>query len=185
MSKFFTSDFHLEHKNIMMFQPASRKGDNLEQMKDMIFTNISEQMKPGDDLYNLGDFSFGTFEQIENALITINKMRINHHFVFGNHDRRIMESPQLQCYFSSVSGEKTITVDKKVIIMSHFKKAVWDRAHYGSIHLHGHGHADYQPIFDRAIDVGIDTRAAGDMKMYPIEDVMRIASYSTVKTKHH
>lgn len=181
---FFTSDHHWYHRRIQEYCPYSRKGDTPEQMTEMILNNVSEQLKPGDVLYNIGDVSFGTFEQTEKALLDIKHMGIKHHLILGNHDRRIRESSALRDYFESVSDMKVITVGKQVFDLCHMKKTTWDRARYGAIHLHGHSHSTYQPVFDKCLDVGIDSRAFGDMKMYHIDEVLKIMKFCE-SGKHH
>ena len=170
---FFTSDFHLWHKRIQEYCPHSRKGDTPEQMTDMILTNVSEQTKPGDVIYNLGDFSFGTFEQTENALCKIFSMGIKHHLILGNHDKRIRDSEMLKSNFESVGDMKVITLGKQVIIMSHFAYSIWDRKHYGSWHFYGHSHGGFQQE-GKCMDVGLDTRPCGDMTLWSLEEVSKI-----------
>ena len=172
---FFTSDWHLNHRKIQEYCPFSRKGDTPEQMTEMILENISSQTKPGDVIYNMGDVSFGTFDQTLDTLSKIKKMRVAHHLVLGNHDHRIRKDQVLQSKFDSVADMNTITIAKQVIVMCHFSMSIWDRKHYGAIHLHGHGHAAYQlPSTDKKMDVGIDSRPAGDMTLWPYEKIIDI-----------
>ena len=180
---FWSSDWHIFHKRIQEYCPYTRQGETPEQMTEMIIHNISTQVKPGDVIYNLGDVSFGTEDQTESALKQIKKMRVQHHLIFGNHDKAIRKSQKLQDQFTSISDIKEITIDKQVFVMSHMKMTTWNRSSYGSIHLHGHLHSTYQPNFDRALDVGIDTR--GGMKMYSYEEVMSIMSFCKRQQFHH
>lgn len=181
---YFSADFHLFHRKIKEYCPHSRKGDNPDQMSEMILNNISEQTNPGDIIYNIGDVSFGTFDQTEYALKQIKKMRVQHHLIFGNHDKKIRDSFVLCDYFDSVQDIKSVTINKQFIVMSHMKMTTYDRARYGAIHLHGHTHSTYQPNFDKSMDVGIDTRQAGDMKMYSLEEVLKIMVFCD-NGKHH
>lgn len=181
--KFFTSDWHLYHKKIQEYCPSSRKGDTPEQMTDMILTNVSEQAKPGDEIFNVGDVSFGTFEQTEKALLDIKRMGINHHLILGNHDKRIRDSSVLRACFESVGDMKAITLGKQVIIMSHFAYSIWDRKHYGSWHFFGHSHGGYQQE-GKCMDVGLDTRPVGDMKMWTYDELAAIMKFQPTG-KHH
>lgn len=174
---FFTSDWHLYHKKILEYCPHSRKGINSDQMSAMLLENIYEQTKSGDVIYNVGDVSFGTFEQTECALKSIKMMGVSHHLVYGNHDHNIRKSSILQGFFSSVGDMKTIKIGKNVFDLCHMKKTTWDMCRYGSIHIHGHSHSTYQQVFDKCLDVGIDTRASGDMKMYSLDAVLGIMKF--------
>ena len=181
---FFTSDWHLWHRRIQEYCPASRKGDTPEEMTELILSNIEEQTKPGDVIYNIGDVSFGTVEQTVEALKRILNLGVKHHLILGNHDKRIRENDEINYLFDSVQDALTINFGKQVFDLCHMQKTTWDRARYGAIHLHGHTHSTYQPIFDKCLDVGIDTRAAGDMKMYHVDDVLKIMKFCE-SGKHH
>ena len=184
MNYYFTSDFHLWHKKIAEYCPYSRKGDTPDHMTEIILNNISEQTKPGDVIYNIGDFSFGSFEQTQSALLKINKMGVKHHLILGNHDKRIRDSSVLCAYLDSVGDMKTFSIGKQVFDLCHMRKTTWERARYGAIHLYGHSHSQYQSVFDKSLDVGIDSRASGDMKMYHLDEILNIMKFC-VSGKHH
>lgn len=172
---FYTSDWHLYHKNIKEFCPHSRKGDTPEQMSEMILENIFKQTRPGDIIYNLGDVSFGTAEQTTTALTKINKMRIVHHLILGNHDHRIKKDNNIGQLFDSVDNLKTINVNKQAVVLCHFPMRSWDRMHHGSFMLHGHTHGSLSTP-GRIMDVGIDTRPCGDMTLWSHEEIVKILS---------
>lgn len=180
---FYSSDWHLFHKKIQEYCPYSRKGDTPEQMTEMILENISAQTRPGDVIYNMGDVSFGTFDQTLEALSKIKKMRVAHHLVLGNHDHRIRKDQVLQSKFDSISDINTVSVGRQVIVMCHYPMSVWDRAHYNSWQLFGHSHGSHQAT-GKSMDVGIDTRPGGDMTLWSHEEVKRIMDAQS-NIKHH
>lgn len=180
---YFSSDWHLFHKKIQEYCPFSRKGNTPEQMTKMILENISSQTKPGDVIYNMGDVSFGSFDQTLDVLSKIKKMRVAHHLVLGNHDHKIRKDQVLQSKFDSVADMNTITITKQVIVMCHFSMSLWDRKHYGAWHLFGHSHGGYQ-VPGKSMDVGIDTRPCGDMTMWSFEEVKQIMDRES-SGKHH
>ena len=181
---FFSSDWHFFHKKIAEYCPHSRKGDTPEQMTDMILSNIRDQTVPGDILYNLGDVSFGTFGQTRDALKSIQKMQISHHLILGNHDRRIRSSSELRSLFSTVKDMDSLKIQSNNFVLCHFPMATWDRKNYGSIHLHGHTHGGFvQP--GKCMDVGIDTRTSGDMKMWSLEEILKIMSFEKTGYDYH
>ncbi|ASD50509.1 phosphoesterase [Acidovorax phage ACP17] len=170
---YFTSDLHAFHKNIMKFCPATRHGDNVSEMTSILLDQINKTVKPGDTLYNLGDVSFGSAAQTEGFLGAIACR--NHHLVYGNHDQVIRKSPKLQSLFASVQTELTITHRKVEIYMHHFPHRSWDKSHYGAFHLYGHHHGALEDEpWGRSMDVGIDARPFGDMKVWHIDEVFQI-----------
>jgi calcineurin-like phosphoesterase family protein len=48
-----------------------------------------------------------------------------------------------------------ITVEGYRLVLCHYPLAVWNRRHYGSVHLHGHSHGALASIGMR-LDVGVD-----------------------------
>jgi len=184
---FFTSDWHFWHKNVAIHCPNTRYGDTPDQIVDNILTNIFEQTRPGDTLYNTGDASFGTADQTWIALSKIRDMGIDHHLIFGNHDKKIRADQKMQTLFSSCSDKKLIKIGKKEIVLSHcpFAAGQWDSAHYGSYHFHGHTHGGFsQPGF-RSFDVGIDARPTGDMKLWSFDELDEILKVIPVIRRHH
>lgn len=185
-NEFFSSDWHMYHKKIKEYCPHTRRGDTLEQMVDMILTNISEQTRPGDVLYNVGDVSFGTADQTWHAMKKIQDMGIEHHLIMGNHDKTIRSDQSLQTLFDSVQDKKIIVVGRTQIVLSHipFACGMWDSAHYGSWHFYGHAHGSYS-MEGKCMDVGIDTRPTGDMKMWSYEELKVIMDRQPVIKIHH
>jgi calcineurin-like phosphoesterase family protein len=43
----------------------------------------------------------------------------------------------------------------ETIILCHYAMRVWDRSHYGSMHLYGHSHG-HLPDYGKSMDVGVD-----------------------------
>jgi len=82
---YFTSDWHLFHKRIQQFCPFSRKGSTLEEMNEMIIQNVITTVPEGGDLWNLGDITFGKYDETKKLLRRIAD-HCNHHLILGNHD---------------------------------------------------------------------------------------------------
>lgn len=111
-------------------------------------------VQPFDHVWHLGDFAFrnksGEVEPIFDALNGIK------HFVIGNHDdKHVLRLP-----WASQQAYKELKLDGLHIVLSHYAIVSWNRAHHGSIHLHGHHHGSLKqnclPFSDRRIDVGVD-----------------------------
>ena len=54
---YFTSDFHISHTNIIKF--CSRPYTDVQDMNKQLIDNWNNTVKSEDDIYNLGDFTFG------------------------------------------------------------------------------------------------------------------------------
>jgi len=150
-------------------------------MTEMIVDNIISKVPKGGILWNLGDVSFGRSEETAQMLKRIAD-HCEHHLIFGNHDHGIEKHSQ---YFKSMQHDTQIKVGKRTFILHHFEKKIWDRAHHGTYHLFGHAHSQYQPdMTRRCMDVGIDTRAGGDMKPYSFDEICAILD-PIEPIKHH
>ncbi len=162
MSKrYFTSETHFYHRKILQYCPDSRPFDSIEQMNEGLVERWNETVGVQDDIYHLGDFSFGTREQTEQIL---SRLKGNIHLIRGNHDRAF-DSSVLRNYLASIQDYKEFPTKKFgiALIMFHFRILDWNKKHYGSWHLFGHAHGNsghHETLAtDRCMDVGIDTRA--------------------------
>lgn len=170
MSVFFSSDHHFNHKNIRQFCPHTRKGETVERMNEMMIQAHNDRVSPKDTVHFIGDFSFGSAEE---TLAILRQMNGQKHITLGNHDKVIRSDAKIQAQFSSVAEYRSISVDKQRIILCHFPMARWDAMHYGAFHFHGHTHGDYKGE-GKIMDVGIDTRPAGDMAPWSWEELRDI-----------
>ena len=144
----FTSDLHLDHKNILKYCP-NRKFNSITEMNDGIISNWNSRVKSTDTVFVLGDFAFTNFRRMKEFR---NQMNGTIHLILGNHDAEFPEG-----LFASVRDYREITVDGQMIVMSHYPFVVWNRSHRGSYNLHGHCHGTL-PDDKHALrmDVGID-----------------------------
>jgi len=179
---YFTSDWHLFHKRIQQFCPFSRKGSTLEEMNELIIYNVINTVPEGGDLWNLGDITFGKYDETKKLLRRISD-HCNHHLILGNHDDE--SELRFMGVFASIQDYKKLKIGKTSYILCHFPIESWDSSRYGSTHLHGHRHSNYQqPNTGKCMDVGIDTRAAGDMKPYSLEEIRKCLQFETRSTHH-
>jgi len=95
----FFSDPHYNHKNIVRGTTSWEISDNnsgvnklrdfdtLEEHNETLIKNINSLVKYDDEVYCLGDWSFGGHEQIKKFRDRLECMSI--HLIFGNHDQHI------------------------------------------------------------------------------------------------
>lgn len=202
---YFTSDTHYGHANICRgtskwearseedFQQNTRDFNTLEEMNDAIVDGINSVVGASDELYHLGDWSFGGIDNIWNLRKRIKCKNI--HLILGNHDHHIESDRRLpnvfrdykthelfggyydsdrakqvaaQELFASVSHVKTVKINKHTFFLSHFSHRVWNQSHHNVIHLYGHSHNSIDNNWGKSMDVGIDAIFALKGKYRPI-----------------
>lgn len=188
MATWITSDLHFDHANVIKYCPESRgMFESVQQMNDTIIHNMNILIRPEDTLYILGDISFGKHDAACEMLRRINGSKI---IIHGNHDTKLVASD----VFKNSMGKMRVvehtpykfinhTVEGKRygVALFHFPIEVWDRKHYGSIHLHGHQHSpNNQPLGDiRRMDIGLDSNF---MMPYNLDSVIcRLSSIPLTK----
>lgn len=199
----FVSDTHFMHKNLCLGvsewddkEQSCRNFQTLEEMNELIVSNINKYVKEDDILYHLGDWSFGGIENIWKFRKLINCKNI--YLVPGNHDHHIKSNKILpNCIirtfnlnskdvFTEVLPELTkITIDKKEVILCHFPLEEWENMDRGSIHLHGHSHhtKDYTDLnmYTKRMDVGMDWE---EFRPYSWEEIKEIMKERKIKKRY-
>jgi len=138
--KFYISDLHLGHANVLGFD--KRPFDTIEEHDLAIVTNINDTLAARDHLYILGDVAWSreSFREFQRRLRT----DITVYFIKGNHDHRI----------SGIGNWPDVIWDKEdQIFLSHYPHLSWPKSFHGSIHLYGHVHGNIRGV-GRSMDVG-------------------------------
>ena len=109
--KFYISDLHLGHKNILAFD--NRPFFSLEEMTEPLISNWN------------------------NAEIPIVLPRLNgaKYLIKGNHDRI---NKEMEKYFVWIKDYAVIKDGEEHVVLCHYPIAHWINADYGYIHLYGH-----------------------------------------------
>ncbi len=153
--KFFTSDLHLGHPNICAGvstwpdKSECRQFPSVEAMDEEILESINTMVHRADELYILGDFSFGSAEAVVEYRKRIACERV--YLIFGNHDKHIRKSAKAQSAFVWCKDYDTVSIrdgasKKHTLCMFHYsingteEHGVWDKGHHGSLHIFGHNH---------------------------------------------
>lgn len=174
----FTSDNHFFHKGILNFCRDTRMGETVEEMNRHMIQIWNDTVSIRDEVYILGDFSFGNANQTEDIL---RQLHGRLHLVKGNHDYWIDE--RTTKYFESIEQYKEIKIDKQKVILFHYPIYEWNKMHYGSYHLYGHVHGN-SSLPGRAIDVGIDARPQKDMGLWSWEELSKLLAEREIRTHH-
>lgn len=109
--KYYTSDLHLSHKNIIEYE--DRPFGSVEEMNNAIIDIINYQLSPDDELYILGDF---TLEKSANKVSNlIKRIKCKKHLILGNHDY-FVKNKSLCSLFDSVHHLTGVESEKMRLI---------------------------------------------------------------------
>lgn len=152
MSKFFTSDLHLGHSNIIIY--CNRPFATALEMNRVILEQWNSVVTNDDDVYIIGDVS------MHNKRVWLRKFfeRANgrKHIIYGNHDRS-KKFPS-EC-FASEQRRLEITLDgfAESIILVHDPSEASANHINNQKYLCGHLHsAKENRVYRNWIDVGVD-----------------------------
>jgi len=177
---FFTSDTHYFHKNIIKY--SNRPFEDVQEMNQALIDNWNKVVTPKDQVWHLGDFSFGNYEQTKNVLRQLNGHK---NFIWGNHDQVFEKDTSLLGAFDSVQHYKELRWNGQKIVLCHYPILSWNGAHRGSWMLHGHCHTsvDYLNIKTIRLDVGVDGHNYTPISFEEVNKIMKNKSYDAVD--HH
>ena len=138
--KYFISDLHFFHANILNMD--GRNFDNITEMKDYIINVWNSRVKPNDEVFILGDFSW---DNGTNTYDLLTKLRGKLYLIKGNHDYRYLEDKNFDDYiFEDVRDYMETRFEKKKIIMSHFPMPFYNHQFSDNCYmLYGHVHNTY------------------------------------------
>ena len=182
MSRFFTSDTHFGHRNIIKY--SNRPFDSVEQMNEALIDNWNDTVLPTDTVYHLGDVALGPWSEWDSILTRLNGYKV---LVVGNHDRvfrgekdkmRERFEPLYAGWFDVVTDEvKNFRLGPHMVNLSHFpydgdsqgeeryrEFRLEDR---GSILVHGHTHAEHERL---GRDARVSYSNAGTLQIHVGQD---------------
>lgn len=140
----FTSDWHLGHKNVIKY--CNRPFKDVQEMDRTLINNYRSLVKEDDVCYFLGDFSFSKDPQSQMRQLPGHKI-----FLWGNHDKR---TP-----FNDFPTEVMLDSYGMFIHMTHFpiasELASEKMGHEFDLRLVGHVHEKWL-YKDGMINVGVD-----------------------------
>jgi calcineurin-like phosphoesterase family protein len=130
-------------------------------MNEALIKNWNAAVKPDDEIWNLGDFSFASLKEI---MVFLRRLNGKINMVLGNHDKPILQSQKKLIedkLLNSVQYYKELKINNQLIVLSHYPFRSWNGMHRGSIHCHGHCHSNLLP-FGKSVDVGVDCKEITD-----------------------
>lgn len=176
----FTGDTHFGHANVIKY--TSRPHENVEQMDRALIVNWNSRVRPEDEIYHVGDVGLCSEKHLASVLRQLNGKK---HLVYGNHDKMIRKTPELQEFFVWCKDYAEVNVEKQRIILSHYAMRVWNKSHGGSWMLYGHSHGSLpEEKHMLSTDVGIDA-VEGFCPISFKEVAARMAKREWVPVDHH
>ncbi len=190
----FVSDTHYNHANICRGTSTwsglsgTRDFQTLEEMNQTIIDGINKNVKKGDTLYHLGDWSFKGRQSIEDFRLSI--LCDNIHLTYGNHDHLIIKDRKYRQMFASTTFLNTIIINGQEITLCHFKMHVWDHIGKGAWHLYGHSHGTFQDegTHGKCMDVGIDPtyKRIGEYRPIHFDEIKQVMDQrQIILVDHH
>ena len=165
----FVSDLHFWHRRIS--ELTGRPFASLEAMHEGLISAWNGQVALTDDVYVLGDFSFGTARRTLEILGELNGRKF---LIRGNHDHfgaDLFEWTR-DLYTALVHDPEAPAADERGrqrIVLCHFPILIWDRRHRGAWHLHGHSHGTLpEDAGSLRADVGVDATARRGLGYRPL-----------------
>ena len=184
---FFSSDLHIGHQAVIDF---GRKFQNLEWMNKFIVDEINIKVGKKDLLVLLGDSMMGEKDYVSflNGLNCDNVIML-----FGNHcNRGKLYSALHECDRLLYVGDYLeLNIDKQIICCSHFPQFNWNFQDDNAISLHGHLHADENPVVKeihkyKSMDCGIDNyyKLFGEYSIFSFEQVKELLKDKLIIGRH-
>lgn len=148
----FTSDSHYNHSNLCKGVSrwsnvdGARDFTTVEEMNNALVDRYNEVVDQNDEVYHLGDWSWGGTDKIKEFHSRL--ICKNIHLILGNHDKEIERNSEgVKGLFKSVTTSKQIYVEGQMIVLSHYAHTVWNKSHRDAWMLFGHSHGTLKRTF--------------------------------------
>lgn len=139
--KWFISDTHFFHANILKFTGADGKRirpfDSLEEMHETIIENWNKLVKDNDYIYHLGDVTFQYHGAFNNLM---SRLKGKKRLIIGNHDK--IWNPSLKQWFEKAELWKGFHEHNFTAV--HIPLEL-HRIRDGKFCVHGHIHQNLEP----------------------------------------
>lgn len=177
MTIFFSADSHYGHKNVIKL--CGRPFLDLDHMRESLIENWNSRVSNSDSVYFLGDFSF--YKNDEDSEKIVKRLNGQKFLVKGNHDNHLKSATLSK--FSWVKDYYELYDGKDKFVLFHFPIKNWNKAHFGSYHLHGHEHSSINDCYFRRYDVGVD---ATQHNFFPVSlEEIKDRLKNAALPKHH
>jgi len=146
MKRWFISDTHFSHKNIIKY--TNRPFKDIMEMNVVLIKNWNELVSEEDLIFFLGDFGIGSIESLEkiNSQLNGNKICIK-----GNHDGTTKKMHRMG--FSVVLEKAFIKIGRHLVELTHSPS----KEKLNHFQLHGHVHDKQKAkIIDNKLNLSVE-----------------------------
>ena len=164
MSKFYISDLHFGHENVIRHD--NRPFKDVEQMNKALIMNWNNAVNYDDEVFVLGDFAWKNSVGVE----ALQQMKGKKFLIIGNHDKITEEVSE---YFEWVKDYAVVNDGVNQVILCHYPIAHYYNQYRGSVHLYGHVHntKDYTAFLQygevcKKLDIPFECYNVGCMMTY-------------------
>ena len=169
---YFTADSHFRHAgngpNRGVIAYCNRPWSSIEEHDEALIENWNKTVSKKDEVYHLGDFSFGKNKDVRKLRFRLNGKI---HLILGNHDYRNKVN-RLENTFSSIHELITIKHERQIIVLCHYALRVWDRSRYNTWQLYGHSHGNLSSV-GKQLDVGVDSHNYRPISFEEVKEIMK------------
>lgn len=154
--KFYISDTHFLHTNILSMQP--RPFASIEEHDEHLINQWNSVVGEDDIVYHLGDFGFSLNDKADKIQWIFSRLNGRKRLVIGNHDLRHGE---LHPTIARLPWDKrpegfVFTEDQgNKLVLAHYAQRAWQWETKGGYHFYGHAHGRL-PGIGLSRDVGVD-----------------------------
>lgn len=142
MAKYYTSDLHFNHVNIIKPE-YTRRGETwktVPEMNEGLIQRYNEVVRPDDEVYIIGDFAMGDRNEVPGL---VRRLMGHKHLILGNHDYKkhgVVHPKILEAGFESVFEEAWVQDGDYKLYLCHEPKAPPDGCQYSLV---GHVHESF------------------------------------------
>ncbi|HSB65607.1 MAG TPA: hypothetical protein VLD65_03460 [Anaerolineales bacterium] len=182
MTIFVTADQHWGHVNIM--KSCNRPFASISEHDAEMIKAWNSAVSNDDVVYHLGDVTLASAALASEVFSQLNGSI----HVLGypwHHDSRWLKKPQCSRNGQVLIDQPIVVLERMLksgdewlpAVLCHYPFEVWDRKHYGAVHLHGHTHGSLKQMPSR-LDVGVDVafKLFGEYRPFRMEEAVSWAN---------
>ena len=175
--KFFISDTHFFHNNVLRFD--NRPFKTIDIMHEEMKRKWNNKVTNADTVYICGDFTWRSMDEAMDFLSSLNGRK---RLINGNHDFR-NSSVKYKKLFESIKDYEEIKVGNTFVQLSHYFIPFYNKHRYGGILLHGHSHNTQEHIHELEIEWFLKCQGF-DPKIYNIGCMHSYMNYEPQTLEH-
>lgn len=175
----FTSDLHIGHELVR----KTRGFSTLDEMKKRLYS-MFDVVNKEDRVFILGDVAWTIEETQELVDYLIFKRKVSALYIIeGNHDaargiEKLKRHPRLHVHQTMyVKSQRGFGYNS--LFLSHYPHIIYNKSHFGTYQLHGHGHVDTTDrpmldalVFGKRLNVCCEFHNFRLLSRQDIEDIM-------------